>query len=41
MGKLVFVSVMGVCTVNYLIKAHFQINASYLLNAPSRLIKLY
>ena len=28
-------------TVNDLIKAHFQINASYLINAPSTLLKLY
>ena len=28
-------------TVNDLIDAHFQINASYLINAPSTLLKLY
>ena len=28
-------------TVNDLIKAHIQINASYLINAPSTLLKLY
>ena len=29
------------CTVNDLIDAHFHINASYRLNAPSTLLKLY
>ena len=29
------------CTVNDLIDAHFQINACYLINAPSTLLKLY
>ena len=28
-------------TVNDLINAHFQINASFLINAPSTLLKLY
>ena len=28
-------------TVNDLIKAHIQINASYLINAPSTLLKFY
>ena len=28
-------------TVNDLIDAHFQINVSYLINAPSTLFKLY
>ena len=38
---MVFLSFVGLYTVNDLINAHFQINASYVIHAPSTLLKLY